>query len=378
MKISPFKVHISDASLADLKSRIEHTRWPDSSPEDGWSSGTSLVYLQQLAAYWATTFSWRQVECHINSYPNFIAEIDGFDIHFIYIKGKSAQSLPMIITHGWPGSFLEMLTIVPYLIDGDGLTFDLVIPSIPGFGFSGNPGQKGCNSARVAELWHQLMSGLGYTRYAVQGGDVGAGIGTCLAMQHPEAVIGLHLNYIPGSYKPHLPKGDCFTSEEIAFSQTLNEWLTNEGAYSHLHGTKPQTLAYGLNDSPVGLAAWILEKNYAWSGHDGYIESVLSKDELLANITLYWFTQTLPSSIRLYRENRLQPTLIFREGQYVSTPVAFIRFPKELPTPPRSYVERGYNIRQWTQAPTGGHFAAWEQPRILSDDIRQFFKIQVV
>ncbi|RYE17224.1 MAG: alpha/beta hydrolase, partial [Sphingobacteriaceae bacterium] len=254
------------------------------------------------------------------------------------------------------------------------LSFDLIIPSIPGFGFSSHPKEPGCNSARVARLWHRLMTGLGYERYGVQGGDVGAGISTCLALQHPEAVIGLHLNYIPGSYKPYLSEDENLTAEENIYLQKVSDWLANEGAYSHLHGTKPQTLAFGLNDSPVGLAAWIIEKFYSWSGHQGNMEEIFSKEELVANITLYWLTKTLPSSIRMYRENRKQPTLSFQSGQYVNVPVAFCHFPKEIPTPPRSYVERGYNIQRWSEMPVGGHFAALEQPGLLSDDIRQFFK----
>ncbi|MDN5284241.1 MAG: multidrug transporter [Mucilaginibacter sp.] len=374
MKITPYKVYTPDTSLDDLKFRIKNTRWPEPSPEVGWTSGTNQKYLQELTNYWLTEFSWRKVEDRINSYPNFIADIDGFSIHFIHVKNNTKNALPLIITHGWPGSFFEMLDLIPYLTEDDELGFDMVIPSIPGFGFSSHPTYPGCNSAKIASLWHQLMSGLGYSHYGVQGGDVGAGIGTCLALQYPEAVIGLHLNFIPGSYKPFLRGEDELSGEEKSFLQTLSNWMTTEGAYSHLHGTKPQTISFGLDDSPVGLCAWIVEKFYSWSGHDGSLDSTITKDELLANITLYWLTKTFSSSIRLYRENRLNPTLKFREGQYVTVPVAFARFPKELPTPPRCYVERGYNIQQWNEMLAGGHFAALEQPGLLSTDIRQFFK----
>jgi pimeloyl-ACP methyl ester carboxylesterase len=374
MKISPFEINVSEQVLEDLKMRINHTRWPDTALEPGWESGTDQAYLRNLADYWVKDFSWRAVENRINSYPNFLAEIDGYKIHFIHIKGKGKKTLPLIITHGWPGSFLEMLDIIPYLTEHQDFAFDLVIPSIPGFGFSSHPQQTGCNSAMIAELWHMLMIGLGYTKYGVQGGDVGAGIGTCLALQHAEAVTGLHLNYIPGSYKPFLIEGDELTAEEKAFEQHLSSWITKEGAYSHLHSTKPQTLSFGLNDSPLGLCAWILEKFSSWSDNSGHLENVFTKDELLANITLYWLTETLSSSIRLYRENRLRPSLNFQKGQYVSVPVAFARFPKELPTPPRSYVEKGYNIKQWNEIAVGGHFAALEQPELLSNDIRSFFE----
>jgi len=374
MKISPFEIKVSEQVLADLKMRINLTRWPETALEPGWESGTDQTYLRDLANYWIKDFSWREVENRINSYPNFIAEIDGYRIHFIHIKGTGKKTLPLIITHGWPGSFLEMLDIIPYLTEAPDFAFDLVIPSIPGFGFSSRPEQTGCNSAKIAELWHLLMIGLGYTKYGVQGGDVGAGIGTCLALYHSEAVIGLHLNYIPGSYKPLLPEGEELTTEEKAYERYLNNWIAKEGAYSHLHSTKPQTLSFGLNDSPVGLCAWILEKFASWSDNNGNLENIFTKDELLANITLYWLTQTLPSSIRLYQENRLNPSLDFSKGQYVSVPVAFARFPKELPTPPRSYVEKGYNIQQWNELPVGGHFAALEQPELLSNDISSFFE----
>ena len=367
MKITPFESAIPASALDDLKFRINNTRWPDEVDGAGWTSGTSMAYLKELCAYWTDEYSWLDTEAAINAYPNYIAEIDGYTIHFIHVKGNGKKSVPLIITHGWPGSFLEMMKLIPLLTNDAECSFDLVIPSVIGFGFSGKTTQQGCSSAVVAELWHQLMTGLGYDRYGAQGGDVGAGVSSWLTMRHPEHVAGLHLNFIPGSYKPYPEQGEVLAPTVIEYQQMVNNWAVKEGAYSHLHSTKPQTLAYGLNDSPVGLCAWILEKFYSWS--DG---NVISKDELLGNITLYWLTETLPSSIRIYEENSKTP-LVFGKNDYIRTPVAFARFPKELPTPPRSYIEKGYNIQQWTEMPAGGHFAALEQPELLSADIRKFF-----
>lgn len=367
MKITPFKSAISATDLDDLISRINHTRWPDEIAEAGWALGTSMGYLKELCTYWTEEYSWFKTEAVINTYPNYIAEIDGYKIHFIHVKGKGKKSVPLIITHGWPGSFLEMMKIIPLLTDDPVFSFDLVIPSLIGFGFSGKAVQPGCNSAVVAELWHKLMTGLGYDRYGAQGGDIGAGVSSWLALRHPEHVAGLHLNFIPGSYKAYQEPGKALAPEVIEYQQRVNNWSVKEGGYSHIHSSKPQTLAYGLNDSPVGLCAWIVEKFYNWS--DG---NTISKDELLGNITLYWLTQTLPSSIRIYEENSKAP-LAFGKHDYINIPVAFAEFPRELLTPPRSYIEQGYNIQQWTRMNTGGHFAALEQPELLSADIRKFF-----
>jgi pimeloyl-ACP methyl ester carboxylesterase len=358
MKITQFKVDIHESDLEDLKFRINKTRWPDEISGAEWTYGTNLDYLREICQYWSEEYSWRDTEAAINAYQNYIAEIDGYKIHFIHIKRTGK---PLMITHGWPGSFLEMLKLIPLLKD-----FDLVIPSIPGFGFSDKPVEKGCNSAFVAELWHKLMIGLGYTKYGLQGGDIGAGISSWLTMRHPEHVTGLHLNYIPGSYLPYSETEE--TPEVMQFKQYASKWAGEEAAYSSIQSTKPQTLAYGLNDSPAGLCAWILEKFYSWMDE----KSVVSRDEILGNISLYWLTQTLPSAVRMYKENRSYP-LIFKKADFIKTPVAFAKFPKELPTPPRSYIEKGYNIQQWTEMPVGGHFAALEQPQLLSDDISNFF-----
>jgi len=372
MKIKPFTVNILQSILDDLKLRLALTRWPDELSGSAWKYGADLAYMKKLTQYWQHSFDWRKVEREINAYPNFMADIDGHQIHFMHIKGKGKRSVPLIITHGWPGSFLEMMKLIPLLTENADFSFDLVIPSIPGFGFSGKPNEAGCNSAFVADLWHQLMTTLGYNRYGAQGGDIGSGISTWLSIKYPSHLIGLHLNYISGSYKPYLKEGEQLTEEVIAFQQTVAEWSAREGAYAHLHATKPLTAAYGLNDSPVGLCAWIIEKFNSWSDNGGDIENVFTKDELLANVTLYWITQTIHSSMRMYNENSKNP-MVFGQNDYISVPLAFAEFPKELPTPPRSYIEKGFNVRHWTSMPAGGHFAAVEQPDLLSKDLLYFF-----
>lgn len=370
--IKPFSVNVPQNVLDDLKLRLELTRWPDELIESGWSYGTNLSYMKELTTYWQNTFDWRKVEAEINSYPNFMADINGHKIHFIHVKGKGKQTVPLIITHGWPGSFLEMMKLIPLLTEDPHFSFDLVIPSVPGFGFSDKIIQPGCNSEFVADIWHQLMMELGYTRYGAQGGDIGSGISTWLSLRYPSNVIGLHLNYISGSYKPYLASEEQISDEVLAFQKAGEEWSAREGAYAYLHATKPLTAAYGLNDSPAGLCAWIVEKFNGWSDNNGNIENIFTKDELLANITLYWITQTIHSSMRIYNENSKNP-LALKKNEYITVPVGFAKFPKELPTPPRSYIEKGFNIRHWTNMPAGGHFAAVEQPELLSKDIRDFF-----
>ncbi|MEO5890894.1 MAG: epoxide hydrolase family protein [Ferruginibacter sp.] len=371
--IEPFLANIPQHLLNDLKVRLRNTRWPDEIIDSGWNYGTNLSYMKELTGYWLNHFDWRKVEAEINSYPNFIATIDGYKIHFLHIKSKAEKATPLIITHGWPGSFIEMMKLIPLLTNENDFSFHLVIPSVIGFGFSGSVTEPGCNSAFIADLWNKLMNGLGYKNYGAQGGDIGAGISTWLSLKYPDNVTGLHLNYIPGSYKPYLKDGEQLPDEVIEFQKLAANWLAKESAYSYLHSTKPMTIAYGLNDSPVGLCAWILEKFNSWSDNDSHIENVFTKDELLGNITLYWLTQTIHSSIRIYNENSKRP-LVFNEYDFVKIPVGFADFPKELPTPPRSYIEMGYNIQRWTKMPAGGHFAAMEQPKLLAGDIKNFFR----
>lgn len=372
--ITEFTCHISQSAIDDLRSRLRQTRWTDEIKRSGWQYGASLSYIKELTDYWLHKFDWRKVENEINQYPNYLAEIEGIKIHFLHVKGIGRRSVPLMITHGWPGSFLEMEKLILPLTTNPELSFDLIIPSIPGFGFSQKINDPGCNLWLIGDLWSKLIMELGYKKVLVQGGDFGAGISTALALKHPELVLGLHLNYIPGSYFPFLSKTEKLTEEEILSQENAEDWYTREGAYSHQHRTKPLTLAYALNDSPVGLCAWIVEKFYGWSDCNGDIESVFTKEELLANVSLYWFTETIHSSIRLYNENGKVP-LHFSKNDFVKTPVGIARFHKEEPFPPRKFIERGYNIQHWTDIPIGGHFAAMEQPGLLANDILQFAKI---
>ncbi len=371
--IKPFVANISEEILDDLKNRIKNTRWPDEITCSNWNYGASLSFMKKLSSHWFNNFDWRKVEIEINSFPNFIANIDDHEIHFMHIKGKGVKSIPLIITHGWPGSFLEMMKLIPLLTEDKDVSFDLVIPSIIGFGFSSPSKVEGCNSAFVAELWHKLMTELGYKEYGAQGGDIGSGISTWLSLKYPENLIGLHLNYISGSYKPYLRDGEQLTEEVVGFQKSALDWALKEGAYSYIQSTKPLTLAYGLNDSPIGLCAWIIEKFNTWSDNNGSINSIFTCDELLANVTLYWITETIHSSIRMYNENSKHP-LKFGENDFIKVPVGFAKFPKELPTPPRAYIEKSFNITHWTEMPVGGHFAGMEQPELLARDIKDFFK----
>ena len=302
--IKPFVANISEEILDDLKNKIKNTRWPDEISNSNWSYGTSLSFMKKLSGHWLNSFDWREVEAEINTFPNFIATIDNHKIHFMHIKGKGEKSIPLIITHGWPGSFLEMMKLIPLLTEDKDVSFDLVIPSIIGFGYSSPSKVEGCNSAFVADLWHKLMTELGYKKYGTQGGDIGSGISTWLSLKYPENVLGLHLNYISGSYTPYLKDGEQLTEEVVAFQKVALDWASKEGAYSYIQSTKPLTLAYGLNDSPIGLCAWIIEKFYTWSDNNGNINSIFTNDELLANVTLYWITRSIHSSIRMYNEKQ--------------------------------------------------------------------------
>jgi len=371
--ITEFKCQIPQSAIDDLKFRISHTRWTDEILGSGWQFGAKLSYVKDLVHYWANQFEWRKVEKEINQYPNYIAEIDGIKIHFLHIKGAGKTSVPLIITHGWPGSFLEMTKLIPLLTTNPEFSFDLIIPSVVGFGFSQKQNIPGCNLWLIADLWAKLITALGYTKVLAQGGDFGAGISTALALKHPDKLLGLHLNYIHSSYFPFLSKTERLTEEEMKYQHDADAWYIAEGAYAHQHRTKPLTLSYGLNDSPVGLCAWIVEKFHGWSDCNGDVESVFTKDELLANISLYWFTETIHSSIRLYNESIRKP-LLFLESDFIHIPVGIAKFHKEEPFPPRKFIERGFNIQHWTDMPKGGHFAAMEQPVLLANDIIAFAK----
>lgn len=370
--IRKFEVNIVENVLHDLKSRIRNTRWPDEINGSQWAFGARLGFMKELADYWLNDFDWRKTESKINSYPNFIAEIDGCEVHFIHIKSKEVNAIPIIITHGWPGSFLEMLKLIPLLAENETCPFDVVIPSMLGFGFSGKLNQQGCNVSLMADIWLKLMLELDYNKFGVQGGDFGAGVSAFMSLKYPEHVIGMHLNYIPGNYQPELLAGEVFTKEENEYLESEREWFAREGGYSHQQSTKPLTLAYGLNDSPIGLCGWIVEKMVGWAGHEGNPEKIFSKEELLSNVTLYWVTQTIHSSIRMYVEKRYVP-LRLGTKERIEVPVGIAQFRFEEPFPPRKFIERGFNIQHWSDFSEGGHFPALEKPELLATDIISFF-----
>jgi pimeloyl-ACP methyl ester carboxylesterase len=381
MRVEPFSISVPEIAVADLIDRLARTRWPDQLDGIGWDQGTDRNWLKGLVDYWRDDFDWRVQESALNELPQFRAMIGDQQIHFLHVRAKSGRGLPIVITHGWPGAFTEMVKIIPMLADPQGHGaqredgFDVIVPSLPGYGFSSMPRQVGMDTFAIARLWAELMSGLGYERFAAQGGDWGAYVTTCLGFLFPERVIGLHLNRIPGGLQPpHDPSGQDLTEEERAFVAAYSTtWMDTEGAYARIQATKPQSLAYALNDSPVGLAAWMIEKFRAWSDCGGDLEQTFTKDELLTGISIYWFTQTIGSSMRLYWESRRHP-LRFAPGQRVRVPCAVALFPKEIVMPPRSWVERVYNVQRWSHMPKGGHFAAFEQPALLAQDIHEFFR----
>jgi len=379
MPIQPFTIPYSQSAIDDLRLRLSRTRWPDEMPGSEWAYGFDLRFLQEICVYWRDQFDWKAEVERLSTLHHYRFTTDGIGIHFIHERGKGPDPLPLIITPGWPGSFLEMLRIIPLLTDpgphgGDPAdSFDIVVPSMPGYGFSDRPIRPGMNTFRIAELWAALMQELGYSRFAAQGGDFGAGVSTILGLRHPSRTIGIHLNYIPGSYRPHLLPDAKLAAEESQFQQDDERWNDRSGAYAHIQRTHPQTAAFGLNDSPAALAAWILEKFRDWADCDGDVYRRFSRDELLANVTLYWITETIHSSFRLYYEGARAP-LHFGRNDFVKVPCAIVRFPKEEPFPPRPWVERGYNVQRWTEMPRGGHFAAAEEPELLAKDIRTFFR----
>ena len=378
MDIQPYAINIPDDVLADLRNRLRATRWPDEIRDAEWDYGSNLAYTRELCEYWADEFDWRAREEMINSFPHYRADIDGLGVHFIHLRGAGPNPLPLIITHGWPSTFAEMLKIAPLLSDpaahgADASdSFDIVIPSMPGYGFSDRPSQRGMSPIRVSDLWHKLMTeALGYDGFVAQGGDWGAQITSSLGFHYPDDVKGIHLTMAAGSTPA--PPDDELSDAEKKFLQHRDWWQQAEGAYGHQHRTKPQTLAYGLNDSPAGLAAWITEKWRSWSDCDGDIESRFSKDELLTHLTIYWATQTISSSVRLYYESGLESlTLTPEDG--VTVPTSFASFPVEINYPPQEWLERTYNLVRYTKMPSGGHFAASEEPALLAQDIRDSFR----
>ena len=380
MAVQPYKIEIPDSVLDDLKSRLERTRWPDELPDTGWDYGSNLDYVKELVEYWRTKFDWHAQEKLINSFSHFKSKVDGLNIHFIHEKGKGPNPMPLVITHGWPGTFFEMYKVIPMLSDpashgGDPAdAFDVVAPSMPGYGFSDATDKRGLSVLSISDLWAKLMSeNLGYQKFAAQGGDWGARVTAKLGLSHGDKVIGIHTTST-SSPTPYQGPGTRELSEaENAMLAQRVQWLADEGGYSHIQATKPQTLSYGLNDSPAGLAAWIVEKYRTWSDCGGDVESRFTKDELLTTITIYWVTQSINSSTRLYYESFFQAWDLAKDEK-IQVPVAIASFPRENSVPLREWAERSFNIQQWTDMPSGGHFAALEEPDRLVEDIRKFFR----
>jgi pimeloyl-ACP methyl ester carboxylesterase len=376
--IAPFRIEVPDAVLRDLRERIARTRWPDEISGSGWDYGTNLAYLRELLDYWRDGFDWRAQERKLNDLSQFRADVDGLDLHFVHARGRGPDPMPLLMLHGWPSTFYEMTKVLPMLADpaahgGDpGDSFDVVVPSLPGCGFSERPRESGMHKTRMAELFSKLMTDvLGYERFAARGGDVGAGVVSLLALDHPERVIGIHVSDV---YRPYLgPGAPYFTDAERTFFDEERTWMEREGAYDHLQATKPQTLGYGLNDSPAGLAAWIVEKYRSWSDCGGNVERRFTKDEILTQLTIYWVTETINSANRLYFERDRSPRLLGSDDR-VNVPTAVAIFPGDIDRPPREWGERVYDVRRWTEMPRGGHFAALEEPQLLARDIREFFR----
>jgi pimeloyl-ACP methyl ester carboxylesterase len=360
--------------LDDLRSRLLHTRWPTPWPTSGWDAGTEPGELRCLVAYWASGYDWRAQEAAINALPSHLADIDGTPVHYLRFDGEHPRALPIVLTNGWPSSFLELTALArrlatPSQYGGDAAdAFTVIVPSLPGFGFS--PQRPSLTPPpQTHEIWHRLMHDeLGFARYAAQGGDLGAGITSRLGEAHPEAVVGIHLMAVahPAGYDPA-----GVTPEEQKYLDSVAEWSADEGGYQHEQSTRPLTLSYGLADSPAGLLGWIVEKYRAWSDCGGDLSSRFSDDFLLTQASLYWFTQTISTSFRPYYEYARGLT---RRVERVDVPTAVALFPADLSQPPRSWAERTYNVTRYNLMPRGGHFAAHEEPELLAHDLTEFFR----
>jgi pimeloyl-ACP methyl ester carboxylesterase len=378
LRVEPFTIAVDEAVLADLRARLRNTRWPDPAPGGRWEQGTDLDYLRDLVAYWANEFDWRSQERELNRYTHCRVELDGLRLHFVHERARHGQGLPLILGHGWPSSFVELLPLVPLLTDPeahgiDGPAFDLVIPSLPGYGFSERPARVGVDSRYVARLWHRLMRGLGYERYGAGGGDFGAGVASLMALDEPERLLGLHLSNL--DLVPYTGAGPrALSAAERAYLEENDRFWAREGGYKEIQATKPQTLAYALNDSPAGLAAWVLEKWRSWADSGGDLDAHCSRDFLLTVVTLYWVTQTMPTSIRDYFDNRWHGVVLGIDD-FVEVPTAITVFRQFVSEgePPREWAERLYNVARWTPMPRGGHFAPAEEPELLARDIAAFF-----
>jgi pimeloyl-ACP methyl ester carboxylesterase len=365
---------VTDAELAELRSRLLGTRWPTPWPTCGWDTGTDSGELRRLVAYWASDYDWRAQEAAINALPNRVADIGGTPVHYLRFDGERPGSLPIVLTNGWPSSFLELTGLADRLAAPSRYgrasedAFTVIVPSLPGFAFSPQRPSL-ADPLQTHELWHRLMHAeLGFTRYGAHGGDLGAGITSRLGEAHPEAVVGIHLMAVAN---PVAYAESSVTAQERAYLDSIAEWSAEEGGYQHVQATRPLTLSYGLADSPAGLLAWTIEKYRAWSDCGGDLSSRFSDDFLLTQASLYWFTNTISTSFRPYYEYARHLT---RRVERVTVPTAVALFPADLTQPPRSWAERTYNVTRYTPMPRGGHFAAHEEPELLAHDLREFFR----
>jgi epoxide hydrolase len=370
-EITPFRIDVPDAVLDDLKERLARTRWPEAETVDDWSQGIPLAYTRALAGYWADGYDWRSREAALNRFDQFRTEIDGLDIHFIHQRSPHDDALPLVISHGWPGSVVEFHKVIEPLVNPPSGraedAFHVVCPSLPGYGFSGRPTRTGWSVEKIAEAWDALMVRLGYDRYGAQGGDWGAAITTQIGRNRGHC-IAIHVNMPIARPASGSDSGELTEDDQQALLAFVDHRKWGTG-YSKQQSTRPQTLGYGLVDSPVGQMAWVVEKFWAWTDCGGNPESVLSRDELLDNVMLYWVTGTGASSARLYWESFNN----FVSDGRVELPTGVAAFPKEILRTPRSWCEGAYNITHWTTMPRGGHFGAFEQPELFVDDVRAFF-----
>ena len=392
MKFQPFMIDVPQSTLNDLQERLARTRWPQAVAEDGWESGASLSYMKELVNYWQSNYDWRRQEAFLNSFANYQADIEGVNIHFVYEHGKGPKPIPLILTHGWPSCFYEFHKIIPMLTDptrfgGDPMdAFDVIVPSLPGYGFSARvPGPGG--SLRTPELWTKLMTQiLGFKRFGAHGDDIGAYVTNRLGLEYPDHLIGLHVTLAAKPYTetmytdPETGESRERKSDQTDTTLTLGNVQSGPDGYSYIQRTKPQSLAYGLDDSPAGLAAWIIQRWRDWSDCNGDIERRFSKDELLTNVMIYWVTKTIATSFLFYSEwndNTLQApkgtnSRPLDRDEHISVPSAFALFQGG---PTREEAKRAYNLWRYTVMPKGGHFAAMEEPELLVDDLRAFFRL---
>jgi pimeloyl-ACP methyl ester carboxylesterase len=374
----PFTPQTAPAALEDLRARLRATRWPDTPEDAGWSLGTDLAYLRELVAYWADGFDWPAQEAALARLPRFRVALGGLGIHFVHVRAAAPARtvLPLVLSHGWPDSFWRYAKVIPLLADpgahGADPTdaFDVVVPDMPGYGYSDRPTGPPLDAIAVAGLWAELMGVLGHARFGAAGGDIGSHVSRYLGLDHPDRVVAVHRTDVG------LPAfaGDPadLAPEERALLEGAAAWGATEGAYAAMHRTKPQTAAFGLTDSPVGLAAWIVEKLRAWSDCDGDVEQCFTKDEILTNVMLYWLTGTIGSSMRMYRANAaIAPA---QHARRVKVPSGFSLFPGDILHPPRAWLERTANVVRVTEPSRGGHFAPFEEPELYAEELRAFFR----